>query len=124
METDDGKEVGIRTNSRFNKCVELVALGSMTNEQVMEEAHVGRSAFYRWVKTKEFTDGLMAIHQETFKGMLPEALKTLKDCLKSTNQKVRLDAAKTILDKTMPDSPDSNSLKDAAMQVNIQVNYV
>ena len=121
---DEEKEVGVRTNVRFNKAIELVARGDMTNDQVMAAVPVSKATFYKWVKTKEFTTALMEIHQETFKGMLPEALRTLRDCLKSTNQKVRLDAAKTILEKTMPDSTGSNTDDEGKTVVNIQVNYV
>jgi hypothetical protein len=121
---DEDKEIGVRTNVRFTKAIELVARGDMTNDQVMAAVPVSKATFYKWAKTKEFTQALMEIHQETFKGMIPEALKTLRECLKSTNQKVRLDAAKTILDKTMPDSIDSNRDDEGKTVVNIQVNYV
>lgn len=117
------KDLATRTDAKWLKCIELVAMGEMNNDQVIEAVGMSRATFYDWIKQKEFTDAVLKRNIEVFKGLMPKAIRTVEQCLSSSNQKVRLEAAKLLLDRTLPDSFDSNR-GDTPTTVNIQVNYV
>ena len=111
------------TRAKWLKTIDLVCLGTMTNDEVIATVGIAKSTFYDWMKTKEFTEAVMQKNIETFKALVPKAIRTVEACLTSSNQKVRLEAAKILLDRTLPDSMDSNR-GDTPTTVNIQVNYV
>jgi len=115
------KEYVPSKDPKWLQCIELKALGGMTNEQIFAEVGVSKTTFYDWAGKKEFTDAVLASSMAKFKSLLPKAIKTIEECLCSSNQKVRIEAAKLLLDRVFP--PEQSDIKDP-VQVNIQVNYV
>ena len=111
-----------RTDYRWLRAVELTALGQKSNQEIIAEVGISKATFYMW-KAKRNYDDVMAKNIMIFKDMLPKALKTVNDAMDSGNAKVRLEAAKIILEKTLPEFHSTEGKDDNSTTINIQVNY-
>lgn len=112
-----------RTDYRWLRAVELTALGQKSNQEIIEEVGISKATFYLWKAKKEFYDDVMAKNIMIFKDLLPKALKTVNDAMDSGNAKVRLDAAKIVLEKTLPELHPTEGKDGNSTTINIQVNY-
>lgn len=112
-----------RTDYRWLRAVELTALAQKSNQEIIDDVGISKATFYLWKAKKEFYDDVMAKNIMIFKDMLPKALKTVNDAMDSGNAKVRLEAAKIVLEKTLPEFHPTEGKDDNRTTVNIQVNY-
>lgn len=126
METRRDTLTGIRTKPTWIKAVELTAMGLYGVSEVADLAGVARNTLWDWKKKPEFFEDVCARQRLIFSELVPKALKTLEECFESENSKVRLDAARLVLDRTVYSKESGTG--DVArgttpVQVNIQVNY-
>ena len=120
-----GNKQNIRMNPKWLQAVELCALGQKQDKEVAEIVGVNRSTLWNWQKKPEFLQDVKEKQVLIFKNMLPQAIKTVQECMDSGNAKVRLDAARFIIDATCPEfsHPGDGQLSIGNAQFNIQVNY-
>ena len=117
---------GLRTKATWMQAVEFTAMGIYTETQIAEKAGVSRNTLWEWKKKPEFMEDVWGKHRVIFANLVPKALKTLEESLDSANGKVRLDAARLILDRTIyaEISGDRGAATGGQpVNVNIQVNY-
>lgn len=117
---------GLRTKATWMQAVEYTAMGIYTEAKIAEMAGVSRNTLWEWKKKPEFMEDVWGKHRVIFSNLVPKALKTLEESLDSANGKVRLDAARLILDRTIYAEISGNQRpagSDQPVQVNIQVNY-
>ena len=111
-------EIQTQNKGKWLRCVELVAAGGLPQIEIIKETGVARDTFYRWVRSEEFRSAVMIAGTRMFGALAPKALQAVEQSLASRNERVRLDAAKLVLDRTL------GSTEDTKPPIIIQVNYV
>jgi transposase-like protein len=108
-----------RTDPKWLQAVELVAMGQHTLEEIYTTVGVSRDTLYRWKREPDFVQDVKDKMVVIFEDLIPKAIATVEELLDSTNQKVRLEAAKLILDKTFPNLSEVNERSLQAVKVDV-----
>ena len=114
-------EILPQNREKYEEAIEAVALGGKPMYQIAEEIGISRTQFFAWLRRDDFKASVLERNVIAYKELIPPALKALRDSLNSKNERVKLDAAKTILERTMPDFNAEHGITPS--QVLIQVNY-
>lgn len=87
------------------KCLELLTQG-VKKTKIAKDLQINRREIYRWLEEEEFkktfdkmTQNYLTIAQANAKRLAPLAVETIEKLLKSKNERVRLDAAREVLDR-------------------------
>lgn len=94
-------------SSKQQKCVGLMALGDRTQKQIAETIHVTEATICNWKKNAEFMTAYTAALKNSMREVAARAFKTELSLLSARSEKVRLMAAKDILDRA-GFKPDDN----------------
>ncbi|PTJ89329.1 phBC6A51 family helix-turn-helix protein [Staphylococcus simulans] len=79
--------------------IEIKVGEGKTDAYIAKKISVSQSTISRWKNKREFKLGFEEYQAEYFRKLIPEAMRTVKELLRSKNDRVRLDAAKDILDR-------------------------
>jgi hypothetical protein len=88
-------------------------------EEIYTTVGVSRDTLYRWKREPDFVQDVKDKMVVIFEDLIPKAIATVEELLDSTNQKVRLEAAKLILDKTFPNLSEVNERSLQAVKVDV-----
>ena len=117
------KEIGVSSPMypKLLQVIELDALATMTAEDISAVVGVPVPTISKWRRSDIYRSTLTDISVKLFTAMVPQAIKTIQDILNDPNArpKVKLDAAKLILDKTMPDLQQVDERSLQAIKVTV-----
>ena len=95
----------LKLTSQQQKALELLSTGKTITE-VASSLDLNRTTIWRWTKNPEFQASLNTLIaearvevQQSLIALQEKAIETLKDCLSSSNDMVRLKTALSVLDK-------------------------
>jgi transcriptional regulator with XRE-family HTH domain len=86
-------------NSKWQKCIEMMILGNMTQKQIAEELHVSENTISSWKKNENFVSEYTAALKSSMKEVAAKAFLTETKLLNARSEMVRLLTAKDILDR-------------------------
>ncbi len=86
-------------NSRQEKCVELMALGELTQKQIAKQIGVTEKTICTWKKGKEFMSEYDARVRISIRSRAAKAFRTYTNLLDSKNEMIRYLVSKDILDR-------------------------
>jgi len=81
------------------QCINLMAIENKTQKQIAKELKVTEQTICNWKKDKEFKNEIEKNIKENFGSLALDAQKELKKLLKSSNEYIRIQAVKDILDR-------------------------
>ena len=122
-------EFKIFKNDKFNlnnkqiRAIELLINCTHNQKEIAEEIGVSEKTIYNWMRhTEEFRNALEWYRKEVYKDCAPEAVKAILDILrKGTSEKVRLAAAKDILDRAGDNAVSKVDLEtENAININVR----
>ena len=90
------------------KAAFAIADGS-TREAAAQTAGVTRTTIYRWLREPEFVMAYKSIAQSSLESLLGKAINAMEQALTSSNEWIRLNAARTIIERVMPNVETENS---------------
>lgn len=122
VDEDDalGVTAKVKSSAKYLQAIELTALGKMSEHDIATITGVSVRTLSRWRDTQLFNDAVRDKGVIIFKGLVPAAIATLENLLTSTNQKVRLEAAKVIIDKTFPDLQQVDKRELAKVEITVK----
>lgn len=86
-------------NSRQLKCIELMALGEMTQKEMSKALNVSEATICNWKKNDEFMDEYNSVLKDSIREVAAKAFRTQVKLLSANSEMVRYMAAKDILDR-------------------------
>lgn len=86
-------------NENQLKCISLMIGTNKTQKQIAREINITEKTICEWKKQKEFTEEIEKELQQNFGSLAIEAQKQLNKLLKSSNENVRMQAIKDVLDR-------------------------
>ena len=95
-------------NEKQKLAAAALADGS-TRDKAAEIAGVDRTTVFRWLRNPDFVTAYKSLAQSTLESLIGKAVNTLESMLSSDNEWVRMNAAKTIIDRVMPTIEAQNS---------------
>lgn len=118
-----GKDMTVQDKmySKLLQAMELDALATMPDADIASVVGVSASTIQRWRTYPAYRALLNEKCLIIFQGLVPKAIKAIQDILDSptARPKVKLDAAKLILDKTMPDLQQVDERSLQAIKVTV-----
>lgn len=86
-------------NENQLKCISLMIGTNKTQKQIAKEINITEKTICEWKKQKEFVNEIEKELQQNFGSLAVEAQKQLNKLLKSSNENVRMQAIKDVLDR-------------------------
>jgi DNA-binding XRE family transcriptional regulator len=86
-------------NKKQRKCLELMAMGDLTQRSIAVQIKVSEQTICNWKKNDEFMNELDSMVKVGIRSLAAKAYKTQKDLLDSNTEMVRYLASKDILDR-------------------------
>jgi len=86
-------------HAKQKKCLELMALGELSQREIAEQIKVTEQTICNWKKDAEFTNELDRLIRISIQSLAAKAFKTQTSLLNAKNEMVRFLAAKDILDR-------------------------
>jgi hypothetical protein len=110
----------VANDAKFFQAIELAVMGQYTDREIAEMSHISTSTLAKWKNTDEWREALASRANIIFRDLIPVALNKLKGLLESNKERVRLDAVKLILDKTLPDLQNVDERSMQAVHVTVE----
>lgn len=109
-------------SEKQQRYVELKQETQQTDKKLAQEIGVDVTTISRWKSKSDFIEGQEAFQREHLRSAVPKAIQTLMDLLHSEHDRVRLDTAKEILNKTgyKDNEIEQNITIDETPQVNFE----
>ena len=86
-------------NEKQQKCIILMITSNKTQKQIAKEIQISENTICEWKKDKEFKEEIQRQMKENFGSLAIEAQQELRKLLKSSNENVKLQAIKDVLDR-------------------------
>ncbi len=86
-------------NDKQEKCINLMITTNKTQKQIAKEIEVSERTICEWKKQKKFKEEIQKRIQDNFSSLATDAQKELKKLLKSSNEYIKMQAVKDILDR-------------------------
>lgn len=80
-----------------------------TRDDAAIAAGVDRTTVFRWLRKPEFVDAYKSLSQSSLEALLGKAVNCFENMLQSKNEWIRLNAARTIIERVMPNVEAENS---------------
>lgn len=94
------------------QCINLMVIENKTQKQIAKELKVTEQTICNWKKDKEFKNEIEKNIKENFGSLALEAQKELKKLLKSSNEYIKMQAVKDILDRAGYKPVERREIKD------------
>jgi transposase len=86
-------------NKKQKKCLELMAMGELTQREIAKQIDISEETISRWKRNSEFASELDALIRISIRSLAAKAFKTQTNLLNAKSEMVRFLAAKDILDR-------------------------
>lgn len=97
--------------SKMDKAIELMVYTNLSQREIAKKLDVREETVSRWKNQEKFQSRKNELQKEYLKDLVAPAIRGLNDLLDANSEFVKLEAAKTILDRAGYDSLD-DTLKD------------
>ena len=94
------------------QCINLMVIENKTQKQIAKELKVTEQTICNWKKDKEFKNEIEKNIKENFGSLALDAQKELKKLLKSSNEYIKMQAVKDILDRAGYKPVERREIKD------------
>lgn len=94
------------------QCINLMVIENKTQKQIAKELKITEQTICNWKKDKEFKNEIEKNIKENFGSLALEAQKELKKLLKSSNEYIKMQAVKDILDRAGYKPVERREIKD------------
>lgn len=94
------------------QCINLMIIENKTQKQIAKELNITEQTICNWKKDKEFKNEIEKNIKENFGSLALEAQKELKKLLKSSNEYIKMQAVKDILDRAGYKPIERREIKD------------
>lgn len=94
------------------QCINLMIIENKTQKQIAKELNITEQTICNWKKDKEFKNEIEKNIKENFGSLALEAQKELKKLLKSSNEYIKMQAVKDILDRAGYKPVERREIKD------------
>jgi|WetSurMetagenome_2_1015567.scaffolds.fasta_scaffold29410_3 hypothetical protein len=103
----------------WEKASTLISMGTSL-EEVQTSCGISRTTLWRMRKDPEFVSCVAEKSRKNFAVLLPDALNEIRSELTHSDARIRQRAAKIVLDKTLPDLQQSETLNLTGIKVQIE----
>ena len=86
-------------NKKQKKCLELMAMGELTQKEIANQIKVSEQTICNWKKNKEFMTELNDLIRISIQSLAAKAFKTQTNLLNAKSEMVRYMVSKDILDR-------------------------
>jgi len=100
-------------NKKQKKCLELMAMGELTQREIAKRIDVSEETISRWKRNTEFTSELDTLIRISIQSLAAKAFKTQTNLLNAKSEMVRFLAAKDILDRAGFKATDNLKIEGA-----------
>jgi len=100
-------------NKKQKKCLELMAMGELTQREIAKRIDVSEETISRWKRNTEFTNELDTLIRISIQALAAKAFKTQTNLLNAKSEMVRFLAAKDILDRAGFKATDNLKIEGA-----------
>lgn len=97
--------------SKQDRAIELMVFTNLSQREIAKKLDVREETVSRWKNQEKFQNKKEELQKEFLKDLVAPAMRSLKELLNANSEFVKLEAAKTVLDRAGYDSID-DKLKD------------
>ncbi|RIO43483.1 DNA-binding protein [Staphylococcus hyicus] len=90
----------LKLSKKQRQYIELKCETDLTDKEIAKIINIHNTNISKWKNKKKFMDGFAAYHSIYLSTKVPKAIKTLMNSLNARSEKVRLEAAQDIMDRT------------------------